>query len=729
VWTGTFHRFCSRLLRRYASLVGLQENFSIYDSSDSLRLVKQAMERSGAKDSRYRAETIANEISRGKSACLDPETYERIAQTHIQSVTAPVYQEYQQLLVDSNATDFDDLLLHVVNILKDSPELRADLDEKFRYLLVDEYQDTNLAQYAIVRGLSLDHRNLAVTGDPDQSIYSWRGANLKNILEFEKDFPDTLIVRLEDNYRSSKAILRVADQLIVNNLQRKHKSLRTGNAEGEPVRLVAFPDQQTEAQQIADQVQLWLKDNIYQADEIAIFYRANWLSRSLEHAFRSAGIPYQIVNGYEFYQRREIKDLLAYLHLLNNPSDHVALERVINVPPRKIGKVTIERLRNYAQAKRISMLESAREAGLNEEIKKGAATKISGFVALYDRLAEEKSESVERLLQVIIEETGFIDYLIAEDTPEAHERAGNVEELLLAAREFDMQHPEDGGLEAYLEQTSLVSDTDVWDKEGGSVTLMTMHAAKGLEFPVVFIVGLEEGLIPHERSSVDPDDVEEERRLLFVGITRAKQQLNLSRCLTRFRKGRAWPIIPSRFLMELPRSEMEVHEPRGYTMGDSLIDSSNDPSMIWQEHEIVQDFLQDDDEAVEAAEAAEIDAGDDVPFAIDDLIEGGEQKETQRLVAKSRSKGSAGTKGDSIREAKVDLTTKQPTPVVFSAQELISGPAVGLVVGKGVFHPTYGKGEVKGLEGSGKKQVASIEFGSVGLKTIRTAFCNLVPMP
>ena len=370
VWTGTFHRFCSRLLRRHASLVGLEENFSIYDSSDSLRVVKQAM-KSSESETRIRPESIANEISRAKSACCDIENYARMVQTPLQSITAPVYEVYQSLLTDSNAVDFDDLLLHVVTMLKNSSELRQELDEHFRYILVDEYQDTNLAQYAIVRALSINHPNIAVTGDPDQSIYSWRGANIKNILEFEKDFPNAKVVRLEDNYRSTKSILRVADQLIANNRQRKHKVLRTENVEGDPVRLIAFPDQQSEAQAIAEEIRGLIKENIFQPDEIAIFYRANWLSRSIEHALRAAGIPFQIVNGYEFYQRREIKDLLAYLHLLNNPSDSVAFERVINVPPRKIGKVTVQRLKEYAQENRMALFEAARQSGLIETIKKG----------------------------------------------------------------------------------------------------------------------------------------------------------------------------------------------------------------------------------------------------------------------------------------------------------------------------------------------------------------------
>jgi len=751
VWTGTFHRFCSRLLRQYSTLVGLQPNFSIYDTSDSIHLIKQAIKISNADNSKYRPETIASEISRAKSACVDAESFSKYATKHVETVAAPVYMAYQQLLADANAADFDDLLLHVVTILKTSPELREQLDERFRYLLVDEYQDTNLAQYAIIRGLSVNHPNLAVTGDPDQSIYSWRGANLANILEFEKDFPGAKLVRLEDNYRSTKSILRVADQLISNNVKRKQKTLRTVNEQGEPVRLVAYGNQRDEAQQIADEIHDWLKDNIYQPDEIAIFYRANWLSRSVEHALRSNGIPYQIVNGYAFYQRREIKDLLCYLHLINNPDNNVALERIINIPPRKIGKTTIERLRDYAAENRIPMLEAARQSGLNSQIRKQAATKVSKFVALYDRISVENSDSVERLLQTIIDETDYLSFLLGDETEEAHERAGNVEELLLSAREFDMQHPDDGGLEAYLEQTALVSDTDAWDASGGAVTLMTLHAAKGLEFPIVFIVGLEEGLIPHERSSVEPDDIEEERRLLFVGATRAKSVLRLSRCMTRFKRGRSWPAIPSRFLMELPRSEMQISEPSGYDY--SHFGGTSTP--IYDETQHAQDFLGDHYEssfadenqdmethndglaAIQIKSDCNIPDEDEVPFAFDDLLEPevkAQSKSSEPSPPVTKTAHGASTEaGGKIQTSSSnnselnDSNLENLAGKLFTASDLMGDIRdKQLHEGQQVFHPTYGKGIIARIEGKEKKQLAEIDFESVGMKKIMTAYCNLV---
>ena len=756
VWAGTFHRFCSRLLRVYGSLVGLAPNFSIYDSDDSLQLVKRAIELTRT-ESKHRAESIANEISRAKSSCLDPDQFERMAVKHIETVTVPVYRKYQQLLLDANAVDFDDLLLHVVEMLRNGPELRRELDHRYQYLLVDEYQDTNLAQYAIARGLSLDFPNLAVTGDPDQSIYSWRGASLRNILEFEKDYPTVKTVRLEHNYRSTQAILRVADQLIVNNVQRKRKFLHTDNEEGTPVRLVAYTDQQTEANMIAEEIHQWIDEAIYRPDQIAVFYRANWLSRSLEMAFQANGVPYQIVNGYSFFQRREIKELMAYLQLINNPDSNIALSRIINVPSRKIGKVTLQRLVAFADQERIPLLEAARRSGLIPAIAKATATRVSQFVALYDRIAAEPTESVEKLLQVIIDEIGYMDFLQADGTAEADDRAGNVQELLLSAREFDLQHPEDGGLEAYLEQVSLVSDTDAWEANGGAVTLMTMHAAKGLEFPAVFIVGLEDGILPHERSRERPEDLEEERRLFFVGITRAQQNLRISRCMTRFRQGRSWPAVPSRFLMELPRQEMEIAEPSSFN--DSHFRNQNFGADFeydddqWHADLFGDEQVFDINHSPSASSRSDAGTGQpalgtpDVPFDFDDLLEHpssrpAKAKKTGRRTAnRTRDDNRDAARPDAKPSAAAATETSSPkAPANPLADSLVTAaeldgqrppqaaakPGNKLHVGGTVFHAEYGKGQVTQLEGAGKKQRAEIAFDSGARKTIMTAFCKLI---
>ena len=683
-WLGTFHKFCARLLRYRAPLVGLSENFTIYDMSDSRKLIKQAIEIAEVDVRHYSPDKIAEQISTVKSNGLTADQFHPQAGHALQAIVAKVYPRYQQLLQMANGVDFDDLLLYTVDLLRQNPELRAELDERYQYMLVDEYQDTNSVQYQLIRLLNHDHRNLAVTGDPDQSIYGWRGANIQNILGFETDYPNVHVVRLEQNYRSTKAILRVADQLIANNQMRKHKMLRTDNAEGSPVTLVAYKNPTEEANDIAETIAVAIRSGKSKASDFAIFYRTNWLSRSLENSLRINGIPYQVVNGHEFFQRREVKDVVAYLHLLNNPRDNVALERIINVPPRKIGKVTLSRIRDYAIQNNLSTLEAARRSGLIESLGKAAATKVAKFVAMYDRIAETKSDDVSSLLNVVLQVTGYRDWLTDDGSEEGHERARNVDELLLATQEFDTQHPEDGGLEAFLEQAALTSDTDAWEAESDFVTLMTMHAAKGLEFPHVFIVGLEDGILPHERSSNSNQELEEERRLLFVGITRAEEKLQLSRCMSRFRRGSFWPVIASRFLMELPRDEMDVFEPGGGLWASDELDTSQlDP---W-------DFPDSGNEFEEKSIQIErTDSGDTVnepAGTFPRLMTGAQLAQEQELQAQNRIH-----------------------PDVFE-------------LGMEVNHEAYGIGEIVGLSGHGKKKTAIVHFEGLGQKRFRLAHVNL----
>ncbi|MFV1968133.1 MAG: ATP-dependent helicase [Pirellulaceae bacterium] len=561
VWVGTFHRFCARWLRQYASLAGLEENFSIYDAGDSHKVLADALREAELPLTHVSVDQVAREISRAKNSLITADQFTPRPGHTLGMLVQQVYPHYQRRLLVANAVDFDDLLLHVAHMLRENPELRRTLDDRFRYILVDEYQDTNFAQYAIVRALSQDHANLAVTGDPDQSIYGWRGANLDNILKFEHDYPDVCVVRLERNYRSTGKILRVADALIANNTRRKKKALYTENDEGRPVRLVVYPSSRDEAGNLAEQIANALRQGKRRPRDFAIFYRVNSLSRPLESALRSLGIPYQIVKGLEFYQRREVKDILAYLHLMNNPRSDVAFQRIINLPPRKIGKTTVGRLIAHANSRRCPLLDAAREAGLIESLAKRTAVNVAAFVEMYDRLCVTAALPLEEIMGHVLEVTGYRRWLIDSDTEEDRERLANIEELLNAAREFDEQHPEDSPLETFLEQTALVSDSDDWDAEDDRVSLMTLHAAKGLEFPVVFITAVEQGLLPHERSKEDPDQLEEERRLLFVGITRAEEELQLSLASNRFVRGGCWPTVPSCFLMELPRDEMEVHKP------------------------------------------------------------------------------------------------------------------------------------------------------------------------
>ncbi|MFT7632805.1 MAG: DNA helicase-2/ATP-dependent DNA helicase PcrA, partial [Mariniblastus sp.] len=446
-WTGTFHKFCSKLLRRHAPLIGLEPNFSIYDMTDSKKVIKQAIENSDVDLKHYSADKLASQISNVKNNGVTSEHFQPRPGHALDAILGKVYPEYQRLLKMANGVDFDDLLLHAVDLLRQSPELRETLDHAFTYMMVDEYQDTNLTQYQLIRLLNHSVQNLAVTGDPDQSIYGWRGANISNILEFEKDYPQLNVVRLEQNYRSSKSILRVADQLIGNNVRRKKKELRTDNDEGNPVRLVTFPSPKDESIDIADSIALAIQRGELRPRDVAILYRANWLSRSLEHSLRSVGIPYQIVNGHEFYQRKEIKDLIGYLHLLNNPRDNVAFERVVNTPSRKIGNVTLGRLRRFSQEHNISMLDAARECDQIDTISKAPSSKIRQFVALYDRLSYLPTESVEFIVRSVLEETKYREWLTDDGSEEGFERANNVDELVVACSEFDRDFADGGGLE------------------------------------------------------------------------------------------------------------------------------------------------------------------------------------------------------------------------------------------------------------------------------------------
>jgi len=693
VWMGTFHRFCARLLRRYAPQVGLSENYSIYDAADSRQAIKRACEAANVSMSHTSPDQVASVISRAKNRLVTAEMMAENPVRHNEQVAARVYPVYQRQLMTANAVDFDDLLLHVATLLRDSEEIRAELDARYRYILVDEYQDTNLAQYAIVRALSIDHPNLSVTGDPDQSIYGWRGADLNNILDFEHDYPAVKTVRLEQNYRSTPNILRVADQLIRHNRRRKHKQLFTENPEGEPVDLKCYTDSAGEADDIADQIAAAVMNGECQPRDCAIFCRMNALTRSLEHALRRRSLPYQIVNGTEFYQRKEIKDLLAYLHLINNPAHDVALQRIINVPPRGIGAKTIERLRHAADEENITLLEASRKAGLIASLPKRSAAKVAAFVALYDALCVKATATIEDLVLYLLEETQYREYLQrTADEEQDNSPLANVDELITAAVEFDRQHPEDGSLEEFLELIALVSSTDDWEDNNDRVTVMTLHASKGLEFPRVFIIGVEDDLLPHARSKESEDQIEEERRLLFVGITRARQRLQLSYCQCRTVHGELRPVIPSPFLMELPREDMRQIEA---TRDDDYFEDHDYPES-W---DLGDDQFGDDHLAVQ-------EDTDDV-CQLDD-------EDRAVLAAPSRQR-SLPALPPMVKTAAQMAASPQPVTANFTA-------------GMAVLHPRYGEGTIVSITGRGTKAMATIRFDDGKTKSFRVAFADLQPL-
>ena len=561
VWVGTFHGLCARLLRTYAPLVGIDRGFTIFDQSDRLRAVKDAMERLELEDASVTPERVDSAISRAKNDLVTPEAMSKRAGDHVQAVTAKVYARYQERLKAASAVDFDDLLVHLVTILKKHPDVRADLDARFRYVLVDEYQDTNLAQYAIIRALCVDRPNLCVTGDPDQSIYGWRGAKLKNILEFEHDFPGCKVVKLERNYRSTKNILLAADGLIRHNTKRKAKALTTENAQGQPVELTVYGTETEEAQGVASKIVGLVREGEYAYRDVAVFCRVTALTRGLEQAFRSAKIPYQVIGGLSFYERQEIKDVLSYLNLMANPKNDVAFNRVVNVPPRGIGKTTLEKLGERAESLGIPRLAMAREASAVPGLKDRAARSLRDFGLLMDELVALRDHAAEEVIRRLLTLSGYRQALADEGTT-GEDRLANLDELISAAREFDREHP-GGTVVDFLEEISLASAVDRWKDDAGAVALMTLHAAKGLEFPVAFIVGLEQGLLPHSRSNESDDELEEERRLLFVGITRAERELYLSHCRIREFRGQRQATIPSCFLAELPEEAMTTRDLTG----------------------------------------------------------------------------------------------------------------------------------------------------------------------
>ncbi len=551
VWISTFHALGARLLRQYAERLNLDRNFTIYDQTDRARLVKIALEDVGIDNVRFTPEGIQGAISKAKNQLLGPEAFARKAHDFFGQVVARVYPAYEKRLRDANALDFDDLLYWPALALKHDAELRSELDSRFRFVLIDEYQDTNQAQYQIARALSVDNPNLCVVGDPDQSIYGWRGSDIRNILDFERDFPDARVITLDQNYRSTKSILRAASTLIANNVHRKPKDLVTENPAGQPVTVLTFDTGQAEADGIARRIKASVATGKRRYRDFAVFLRINALSRTLEQAFTLAQVPYQIVKGLAFYERKENKDVLAYLRLLLNPRDDLSFLRAVNEPARGIGKVSLEHLRQYAQPRELSLLEAAGEVQKVSAIKGKAARGLRDFAQLMRELRGEIEKTPDEVIKAVLDKSGYRSMLRDSRDEEDAERLANVEELVTAARQFASED-QSRTIGDFLENVTLASDVDGWNEQQDCVSVMTLHAAKGLEFPVVFMAAVEQGLLPHERSLARPMEVEEERRLCFVGMTRAKEELYLCHARLRDFRGSTLSAVPSAFLTELP---------------------------------------------------------------------------------------------------------------------------------------------------------------------------------
>ncbi|MMZ48390.1 ATP-dependent DNA helicase PcrA [compost metagenome] len=554
IWISTFHSMCVRTLRRDIDHIGYNRNFTILDSSDQLSVVKQCLKELNIDPKKFDPRAVLGFISTAKNELKTPEQYGDMAMGPIEQVSQRVYTLYQKKLKSNNSLDFDDLIMKTIQLFEEVPEVLEFYQKKFRYVHVDEYQDTNRAQYMLVKMLAAGHKNICVVGDSDQSIYRWRGADITNILNFEKDYPNARTILLEQNYRSTKKILEAANKVISNNFGRKPKNLWTENDDGAVIRYYTADSEHSEAYYIVDQIQKAVdRGRAYR--DVAILYRTNAQSRVIEEVFVKSGIPYNIVGGTKFYDRKEIKDMLAYLRLISNPDDDLSLTRIINVPKRGIGAGTVEKIATYAAQQGISMYKAIQEV---DQI--GLSARFIDSVVKFARLITELESmqeylSVTELAEEVLKRTEYREELRREGTLEARSRVENIEEFLSVTMEFERTN-EDKTLVAFLTDLALVADIDKLDEteedKGNAVVMMTLHSAKGLEFPMVFLAGMEEGIFPHSRALFEEVEMEEERRLAYVGITRAEQELFLTRALMRTLYGQTKMNAPSRFIEEIP---------------------------------------------------------------------------------------------------------------------------------------------------------------------------------
>jgi len=561
MWCGTFHAIGARMLRTNARCVGRTANFTIYDEDDTLGIIKRVMERVGVSPKKWTPKSIASLISDAKNALVTPAEYQQVALDPLSRAAAVVYAELEGALRAANAVTFDDLLVLPVQVLRENAEVLAHYSGRFDFILVDEYQDTNRAQFQFIKLLGAGHGNVAVVGDDDQSIYGWRGADIRNILDFEKEFASAKVVRLEENYRSTPGILELANAAISANVARRGKTLRATRPGGEPVTLAAALDERDEADFVVDEIHARQSTEQRELGDFAILYRTNSQSRALEDALRKSSIPYRLIGAVRFYDRREIRDLMSYLKMIANPSDNEAFRRAVAVPRRKLGDTTIEAVAVAARAAGISMLETADRPELLESVRSAAREGLQDFARLIRGLRERAKEaSVDELLRELVDAIRYADYLQAEAPESARDRIENVAALIDGAAETVVDEGGEVGLtplDHFLQRAMLVAGVDTLDPNADGVTLMTLHNAKGLEFPVVFITGLEDGLFPLAQSFDDPPKLEEERRLFYVGITRAERKLYLTHAESRRRNGEFMPSIRSRFLKEIPQGMME----------------------------------------------------------------------------------------------------------------------------------------------------------------------------
>lgn len=679
MWISTFHSICARILREHIHLMEYQPFFGIYDTGDQLSMIKKVMTALGIEEKNYPAKSFAARINAAKTDALTPADVKK-RRNLMDERSLAVYEKYEIEMKRANSLDFGDLLMKTYQLFCDYPAVLEGYQKQFKYLMVDEYQDTNRIQYLLVQKLAGAHRNLCVVGDEDQSIYSWRGADINNILDFEKDFPEAKVIKLEQNYRSTQTIINSATQVIRNNSQRKDKTLFTENSSGEPIMVREEMNEYDEARFVVGELQTLLNQGDFDASQMAIFYRTNAQSRVLEEQFRSRNVPYRIVGGMKFYERMEIKDILAYMKLILNPTDDIAFKRVVNVPARGIGKTTVDRLEEFAASRDLPIIEGTALAVDNREFHAGVTSKLRHFLLLLESLREKAlAGTLPELYHAILDETKYVQRLKEEDSPEAESRIENLEELDNAITKFAEERGDEGTLQAFLEEMSLVSDQEnVDDANGKAVTMMTLHISKGLEYPVVFMVGMEDGLFPSGRSIGENGDttaLEEERRLCYVGMTRAEKKLYMTYARTRKVWGSDQENPPSRFLAELPKE--------GVVRKTSVQKSR---------------FM----DRMKSRYNSDFDSDADSSF--------GSSSWNQKSQARS------GSHSDSM-----------PSYEDFADESFDSDDSGEVTFKKGmrVRHPTYGVGSIFQVEGSGPDVKVSVVFGDNTLKKFVAKYARL----
>ena len=673
MWVSTFHSMCVRILRRDIELLGYQRSFTICDPSEQQTAMKRILKKLDIDSEKYDYRMILNRISQAKNDLEDVEEFNKKYTGYVEQIIGKCYREYQKELAKSMTLDFDDLIMLTVQLFQKHPETLHYYQQKFQYIHVDEYQDTNHAQYRLVAMLAKKFKNICVVGDADQSIYGWRGADMSNILEFEKDYQNAKVVLLEQNYRSTKTILQAANHVIENNVNRKVKKLWTENEEGQAITYYRAQSEQDEGRYVLSQIQSLLRDG-YHYDDFAILYRTNAQSRVMEENLLKSNIPFRLVGGQRFFERLEIKDLLAYLRLIVNSQDDLSFRRIVNSPKRGIGATSLAKLSDFAEVYQFSLLEASLQTTLSPLSGK-AAKALEKFATTIEELRKmQEFLSISEFVEQVIEKTGYLTSLEQQHTMEADARIENIQEFISVAKQFEQdrleEESEESSLLQFLTDLSLVSDVDSDDGDGRMVTLMTLHAAKGLEFPVVFIIGLEEGIFPSSRSIMEHDDVEEERRLAYVGITRAEQKLFLTNAYSRLLYGRTQTNRPSRFVLEI---------------GEDLFDSKQQQSYNYT------------------------------------------SRESSSFASKTSSSGSL---FDKYRE-KSQATAYQPKVVQPSSIQPVRKQTVaandGAVwkVGDKVMHKKWNVGTVVKVTGEGTNQEIDVAFAGMGIKRLLASFAPI----